>query len=258
MPGRDDHDPPPTAEFSSPSEIEVADFLKDLGLKDVHDFGAALAELPAAIRTSFQNVERSSRSILEVLAHAYGHRDLIGIVVGQDFHMIHAAAGLLVDLPPLAPGARILDVGGGPGHLALWMLRRWPSTSVTVLDPIASAVARDWTPALVGASIRFVSGAAPSNMSGIAGEQFDRIVIARTLAQGSGPENSRAFCRSVIKALCPLVAEGGDLVVIDHFHGRDKQMTDSIAAAARQSGFPIAKGWRIDPHVPWQIRFVRA
>jgi ubiquinone/menaquinone biosynthesis C-methylase UbiE len=198
----------------------------------------------------------------EALGLAYRDRAAIPLLIGSDLPEVLGAAAHLSQLPALPEGARVLDVGGGPGHLALWMLQCWPAASVTVLDTLASSVALDWTPALETARIEFVDGDIFGDLSAVAERRFERVVVARTIGQGHHESNLdlRPRFLDAMVALKPLVAPGGDLVVIDHFHGRDTEMADALKDQALAAGFGTnVKGWRLSGGgacLPWQLRFV--
>lgn len=247
-------------EWTPPTAEEIGAFFEGLGIRNHHDLDAEIAALPdGEFRRRWLQAGAFSRSGDDAMAFAYQHAEAIGLVLGGDFHQITALAALLTALPPLAPSSTLLDVGGGPGHLALWMLRCWPSVHVTVLDRVASSVARDWTPALAASGIRFVDGEVPAKLTGLSGERFDRVVVARMLKQDVAPgQDVRPFCRLAVKSLERFVALGGDLIIIDLFHDQDERAQQSLGETAKKLGFNhTIKGWRLDPHDPWQLRFVK-
>lgn len=210
-------------------------------------------------RKAWRKVLRRSRSVEDLLAFQYAHVEAIRLLIGRDLYPVMAAAAHLTQLPPLPPGATVLDVGGGPGHLALWMLECWPLSTITVLDRVASAVNRDWTPGLAASNIRFVDGDVPADLAAVQGLRFDRIIIARTLAQeASSDQDLRPIFREALVALRGLVVDGGDVIVIDHFHGRDSEMADAINSIAQEVGFDRnIRGWHApEPELPWQLRLV--
>jgi 2-polyprenyl-3-methyl-5-hydroxy-6-metoxy-1,4-benzoquinol methylase len=243
-----------------PSQEELKAFFFALGeVKHVHDIDRAIARVrDREFRRAWQKLRRSNLPVEEVLAFEYGRLEAIRLLIGRDLYPIMAAAALLTQLPPPAPSSKVLDVGGGPGHLALWMLRCWPSTAtITVLDRVASAVARDWTPTLSLSPIRFIDGDVPSNLSGVEGERFDRVVLVRMLAQGGHRTDLRLKFLKALTALKPLVAARGDVIVIDHFHGRNMEMAQELADASTSAGFGSVKGWReLGPELTWQLRFI--
>lgn len=249
-------DDPTTAEWEPPTSDTIKSFFSGLGLNNLHDPEAATAALPPSIKAALEHAGKSHASTDEFLSLIYRHPETIAMIVAQDLNAITAVAALLTALPPPGNTSTILDVGGGPGHLALWMRHCWPLSRVTVLDRVASSVALDWTPILMDGRISFVDGELPSNLAAIAGQQFERIVVARMLSQAAGHGDLRVFGRRALKALRPFVVDGGDLVIMDHFHGRDEQITKSLAASARKAGFADSvTGVRIGEHLPWQLRF---
>lgn len=130
-----------------------------------------------------------------------------------------------------------------------------------MLDRIASAVDQHWTPGLVSLGVRFIDGHLPANLAAVATEKFDRIVAAYVFGQGqlANPGlDPRPVIRRAMTALRPLVAPGGDVIVLDYFHDRDTKLAESINAAAQRAGFgKTVKGWKLqDPEAPWQLRFV--
>ena len=242
---------------------DIPAFFESLGIPHLHGLEEAFAALPDRdmVAEWRRTEKRGSRD--ERLAFAYGRGDIVRLLMGSDFHRIVEVAWLLAQLPEPS-GSRILDIGGGPGHLALWMTRCWRSATVTVMDRIASAVAQEWTGALPSSGIRFVDGDLPGNLTAVAGQQFDRVVLAYVVAQDE-KENRRANLRPIfqraMRALGPLVAKGGDLVVIDHFYPKDTKISQAIVNASTEAGFSDkgVKGWRgaRKQHTAWQLRILQ-
>ena len=84
--------------------------------------------------------------------------DLIAKLLGAD-----AARRTLLDLAPLRPGDRVLDIGCGTGSFATMLKQRHPGVVVTGLDPDPRALARARHKAeQAGVSVRFDQGFADS------------------------------------------------------------------------------------------------
>lgn len=69
------------------------------------------------------------------------HQDarVFAAMVAHNLPRLMCAAKLIAGVTPV-PGMRVLDLGGGPGHLAFWTAEVWPQAQVTVVDPHGAAL----------------------------------------------------------------------------------------------------------------------
>jgi SAM-dependent methyltransferase len=158
-------------------------FFRALGLRPIaeEDLAGELGvlggdALVAEFRAALAAAERDPLAPARFF-HADPDRTRIGL--GLDFERLCEAARFLATLAP-PPRPRILDVGGGPGALALWMVERWPGGSVTVADPLAVRSGGSWAGSPGTPSIRFLRSALPE-LEGVEEDPFDLIVISSVL-----------------------------------------------------------------------------
>jgi len=109
-------------------------------------------------------------------------------------------AALLWDVADLSTHRHLVDVGGGPGELALAALERWPHLEASILDrPEVLEIAREYSaPRRVGGRLGFVpgdalEGAIPACDAALVSAVFhaygpeDVALIGRHVAAGLGP-----------------------------------------------------------------------
>jgi len=76
-------------------------------------------------------------------------------------------------------GAKILDIGGGPGVLAFWMTKIWEGCQVTVADRY-SKVGREWAQEIGNNQVTFIDSLLP-DLVGIPDDTYDVAVLSRVL-----------------------------------------------------------------------------
>jgi len=113
-------------------------------------------------------------------AFNFCHRSLplVKVWYGDDINHLCRVAKELKDFEML-PNLKILDIGGGPGHLAFWMARIWNPLKVVVADQY-SHIGAEWAQSLNEDRIEFIDSLLP-DLKGISDEQFDTIIISRVL-----------------------------------------------------------------------------
>jgi SAM-dependent methyltransferase len=151
---------------------------------------------------------------------------------GDDLDCICRIANELMQLR-VKPQSRILDIGGGPGHLAFWMAHIWPSCEITVAD-ISSKTGLEWAKMIGEHRVSFVDAALP-DLECLKDEQYDMILLSRVLGfweELNLPSyaNTMAFesylrsndgtelvckLRKIAKSICHHLTKDGMLVVID-------------------------------------------
>jgi len=98
---------------------------------------------------------------------------------GADYNRICAIASELADLSVPAK-SDILDIGGGPGHLAFWMANIWDAFSLTVAD-MHSDLGAEWVAQINENRVSFVTTLLPE-LKEIGKRQFDVVVLSRILS----------------------------------------------------------------------------
>lgn len=141
--------------------------------------------------------------------------------IGQEQRAITVPAvqRLLDSLPPLQQHGRLLDLGGGPGHVAIALARRLPGWTGTVCDqPQTAEVARE-NIAAAGLSQRLEAVGCDLNHDSI-GAGHDLIWSSSVLHFLRDPQ---AAVRKMLQALKP-----GGLLLLAH-----AELVDDAALAAR-------------------------
>lgn len=137
--------------------------------------------------------------------------------VFADGELDGGTALLLASLPVIAPGARVLDFGCGPGAIAREVFARQPSAKLTLFDndSVALAAARDNVP---GAEVMLGDGAAA-----LGSAQFDMIVSNPPLHVGV-KEDHRALDGLIAVAPQHLAANGMLVMVVQRRIALDRQL----------------------------------
>lgn len=164
-------------------------FFKRLGLVEMP---------PEAIRRALQKVGGQQYSINLEKARNEGkersdwkpfyellHYDLATFIanVSHDIPRMVRTAELIAELDPV-PNMRVLDIGGGPGHLAFWTAVTWANARVTVLDSYGGKIGEVWKQKLRTDRVNFKEG----NWEDLNPEQYgpyDFAVISSVLYSNS-------------------------------------------------------------------------
>ena len=117
----------------------------------------------------------------DVSLFSYCHRNLefVKIWYGTDFNHTCQIASELSKLP-MPPKAEILDVGGGPGHMAFWMANIWDPSHITVAD-VYSNIGIDWVKQIGENRVTFIDSTLPA-LKELQDKKFDIIVMSRVLS----------------------------------------------------------------------------
>ncbi len=104
--------------------------------------------------------------------------DFVKIWYGVDFPRICLVANLLqeIDIPD---NRNVLDLGGGPGHLAFFMSKLWPHSKITVLDKY-SHLGKEWANEINENRVHFKYGQL-SDLKTIEGCKYDLIIMSRVI-----------------------------------------------------------------------------
>jgi SAM-dependent methyltransferase len=153
--------------------------------------------------------------------------------------MARRGAGALWSVVDLSKCAHLVDVGGGPGELALAALERFPGLAATVFDlpavlPISREYAADRSP---GERIRFLAGDALRDDI----PDCDAALVS-SLLHSYGPDGVRRIAAHVAAGLKP-----GGLVIIREFMWDDEAHSGPLSAALfavnMLSGTPEGRCW---------------
>ena len=138
----------------------------------------------------------------------------------------------------LGPGARVADVGCGPGALLPVLAAEVaPGGEVTGVDadPDAVAAARAYAAGLDGVAV--VEGSA--ERTGLAAGTYDLVMVRHVLAHNGGRE------RAIVEHLATLLRPGGCLYLADSFAGGMATLPDSpilTEIGERYAAFHAARG----------------
>ena len=103
---------------------------------------------------------------------------LVKIWYGADINHLCLAAKALKDLD-ISPGLDILDIGGGAGHLAFWMVQIWKPTKITVADKYPEIGSR-WAKDIKEARVEFIDTLLPG-LERLPAKTYKVIILSRVL-----------------------------------------------------------------------------
>lgn len=138
---------------------------------------------------------------------------------------------LLVSHLELGGAMRVVDIGCGPGTLAIQIARACPSARVFALDgdPDILALAREKAVA-AGVEVTFVEGLAMAPP--LEAATFDRVVTSLVLHH-----LARADKRAALRAMLQLLRPGGRLLVADWGEARSLLMRAAFLSVQILDGF---------------------
>lgn len=154
---------------------------------------------------------------------------------GGDFDEICLIANELSNLD-VPTDARVLDIGGGPGHIAFWLNHIWPDCQITVVDEY-SEVGIQWAREIGIDKVTFINDELPEIKS-IESNQYDVILLSRVLNNTaefvlpdlfkvdwepfSISEEGKELIRcleNIAQALNRVMKSDGRLIVVDSWSG---------------------------------------
>ncbi len=124
-------------------------------------------------------LEKSKEDRTKAFGLYNSHLAFVKIWYGADYNRISGIALELSDLS-IPTKSNILDIGGGPGHLAFWMTNIWDASSVTVAD-MYTDVGAEWAAQINEDRVSFINSLLP-DLREIGVRQFDVIVLSRVLS----------------------------------------------------------------------------
>lgn len=162
-------------------------FFKNIGIRLLGNGNGDSAAAYPAIRDlknanllkAYEEITNQTGDITSALYDFFhSNLQLVKILYGTDFHRIRAIAEGLqkVQIPS---GSKILDVGGGAGHLAFWMADIWKDSIITVADKYLS-LGTEWAKQLQANRVTFVNATLP-DLTPLQGQQFNFVVLSRVL-----------------------------------------------------------------------------
>lgn len=104
----------------------------------------------------------------------------------QDFNRICLIADKLKELV-VPSNSKVLDIGGGPGHIAFWLSSIWENCKITVADkfPIIGA---EWAKEIDINCVSFIDSSMPE-LKGIDESQYDVVLISRVIGNNMSLSN---------------------------------------------------------------------
>jgi SAM-dependent methyltransferase len=104
----------------------------------------------------------------------------------------------------LPPGARVLDVGGGPGRYTIWLAQRGHRVVLVDLSPELLSIARTKIDqAEVGAMVESIVEANACDLSQWADESFDAVLSLGPFYHLPDPKDRNRATRELVRVLCP-------------------------------------------------------
>ncbi|MBM4305104.1 MAG: methyltransferase domain-containing protein [Deltaproteobacteria bacterium] len=189
----------------------------------------------------------------EVLHFMHSNLKLAKLLYGAGFYSLCEIAEELEAIP-LLPQGKILDVGGGAGHLAFWLANIWPESYITVADRF-SHLGKEWAEEIGEKKIDFVDTLLP-DLALLEGEQFDFVIASRVLSNAladvlprstqalsieeylSQPEIQKVISslEEMIKGLKRILKREGIVIVVEW---RFPTGIPMLAEAFRRQGFAV-------------------
>lgn len=155
------------------------DFFRNIGIKAEGSGNGEFEDLETAIlkRNDPKLVEafKSKKGSFEHFFH--DTLDLVKLYYGAQHKHLYRIAEELARLA-VPPKSRVLDIGGGPGHLAFWMAKIWDS-SVTVADKY-SDLGEEWARDIRANNVSFIDALLP-DLKPLENEEYDIVILSRVL-----------------------------------------------------------------------------
>jgi hypothetical protein len=130
-------------------------------------------------KEAVSTIEQSFKDPAKAFDLYHSSLQFVKVWYGADYNRICSIASDLADLS-IPAKANILDIGGGPGHLAFWMANVWDVSSVTVADMHAD-IGSEWAAQIKEDRVGFVNTLLP-DLKEIGRRQFDVVVLSRILS----------------------------------------------------------------------------
>jgi 2-polyprenyl-3-methyl-5-hydroxy-6-metoxy-1,4-benzoquinol methylase len=183
-------------------------------------------------KEAVSNIEKSIEDPTKAFDLYHSCLQYVKVWYGVDFNRICSIASELADLS-IPAKSNILDIGGGPGHLAFWLANIWNAANVTVADMHAE-IGSEWAANIKENRVSFINSMLPE-LREIREQQYDVIVLSRILSflnelnlpEGIMGLNIKAFLESeeglrlfselekIGKRLYELTNSKGQLVIVD-------------------------------------------
>lgn len=141
-------------------------FFKNIGIKDLSGEKREHAFCKAGIKEIINYSE------------ANANLDLAKIWWGCDFKHTCLVAEKLAQMD-IPSNSKVLDIGGGPGHLAFWLSNVWDKSEITVADKFSNA-GSEWAKEIENNSVNFIDSYLP-DLKGIEDLNYDVILVSRVL-----------------------------------------------------------------------------
>jgi SAM-dependent methyltransferase len=116
---------------------------------------------------------------LEPFCYYHSDLKLVKIWYGADFNRICDIVLRLNEIN-IPANPTVLDIGGGPGHLAFWMANIWNASSVTVAD-INITAGPIWAKEINESRVNFVKSKFPE-LEEVGDRKYDVVVLSRILS----------------------------------------------------------------------------
>jgi len=162
-----------------PTMRSPKDFFRKIGIKPEGSGNGEFEDLEKAI------LKRNDPEIVEAFNDKHGNfdrffhdsLDLVKLYYGAQHKHLYRIAEELARLP-VPPKSQVLDIGGGPGHLAFWMAKVW-GCPVTVADKY-SDLGEQWAKEIRAQNVIFVDALLP-DLNPLKNEGYDIVVLSRVL-----------------------------------------------------------------------------
>lgn len=147
--------------------------------KDITFMGKEISKrLGLHVADTFLETYKSGHHENDSIYYSHSYLPISKLWYEEDFNRICRIATELMQLT-IPSKLRILDIGGGPGHLAFWMAHIWPDCEITVADKF-SKTGVEWAKEIGEDRVSFVDATLP-DLSPLKGQKYDMILMSRVL-----------------------------------------------------------------------------
>ena len=130
-------------------------------------------------KEAVSTIEKSNKEPTKAFEFYHQSLQFTKIWYGNDFNRVCIIASDLANLS-IPTKSNILDIGGGPGHLAFWMANIWDAYSVTVAD-IHTDIGVEWAAQINEDRVCFINSLLPE-LREIGESKYDVIALSRVLS----------------------------------------------------------------------------
>lgn len=171
-----------TKKRNTSQQLKAKKFFKKIGIQPLHK--ASEGQISHILRDRFGHEvadtfwKKYEEGTQDHLYFMHTNLELAKLKCGNDFDILCDIATELSKLP-VSPKSRVLDIGGGCGHLAFWMANNWNTAEVTVTD-LYPHLGEQWANEIGENRVKFVNATLPG-LNIETDQKYDVIIMSRVL-----------------------------------------------------------------------------